>query len=411
VNREPGALLRRGAPAWELWLLRALYPDAGAGDLERLRTRRRELIAHEVHAIDRLRAGDRSSLRPGHRALARNPGLGAGGLLLTMHLGPYQFLPEPFLAVGIAPAILLDERAEGRLRPQAEAMLSHLGLRTRPEWVVATRPGAVVRLVRAVRAGRPLLAFLDGNAGRGGFAETRRRGTGYSLPGREIRVRTGLARLVCRLECPVHPLVVRWSGAGEVDWTIAPTVRFARGTDPAVVTRRLCDWGFGEVLATPEQWSYWEMIKESAACFARGTARTGAASGPPDGLRRDYARAFAICLERSPASVRVVPVREAEIWAESVLVDLETERFYAADGLREADLALIREEQPTLAELRARHGTDWVRRHVLRICLLGLARLGGLESAAGAAPGADPAPPAGAAPAANPAHPEDRDRA
>jgi len=399
MNREPGALLRRGAPEWELWLLRSLQPEAGTADLAQLQARRRGFVEHENRAIDRLRAGDRSVLCSGHRVLAENPWLGKGGLLLTMHLGPFQFLPEPFLAAGIAPAILLDERAERRLRPQAEAMLAHLGLGTRPDWVVATRPRAVARLVKAVRERRPLLAFLDGNAGRGGFAETRRRGAGYSLPGREIRVRTGLARLVCRLECAVNPLVVRWSDTGEVVWQAAPTLRFGRGTDPVAVTRRLCDWGFGEVLATPEQWSYWEMVKESAACFATGStvasttegaprvnatgagATRGDSSLPPAGLRGDYARAFAICLRRSPASVRVVVAREAEVWAETVLVDLETERFYAAEGLREADLALIREEQPTLADLCEKYGVDWVRHHVLRICLLGLARLGGRAGA------------------------------
>jgi hypothetical protein len=208
----------------------------------------------------------------------------------------------------------------------------------------------------------------------GVFAATRRRGTAYRLPGREIRIRTGLARLACRLECPVHPLVVRWTESGAVTWHRSPTQRFGRRTDPVVVTRRLCDWAFGEILATPEQWSYWEVVKHSAACFAPGSGTTAVVE---EGLRRDYERAFDICLRRSPASVRVVPHLEAEIWADRILVNLEGDRFYAAQGLRARDLTHLRNDQPTLADLRERYGESWVRYHVLRLCLLGVMRLGG----------------------------------
>lgn len=370
---DPGALVRRGPREWELWLLRSLLPDAGDADLAELRAQRRRYVEFENAAISRLLAGDTKPLRPGHRLLDAEPELRRGGLVLTVHLGPYQFIPEPFLAAGVSPAILLDERAERRLRPRAEAMIRRLGLPARPEWVVASRSGAMRRLVAALRGDRPVLAFLDGNAGSGGFVATRNRGVAYRLPGREIRVRTGLARLASRLERPIHPLVVRWTDAGALRWSRAPTLRFGRGSDPSVATRRLWDWGFGEILTTPDQWCYWEMIKQSAACFAPGWRPTAVQAG----LRADFERAFEICLRRSPASVCVVACGEVEVWSDRILVDVESDRFYAARGLRSADLEILRNEEPTLAALRDRYGEAWVRFHVLRLCLLGLARLGG----------------------------------
>jgi lauroyl/myristoyl acyltransferase len=351
-----------------------VLPEASRADLEQMCERRRRFAGHEEAAMRRLQAGDTALLQSGHRFLADAPELAGGGIVLTMHLGPYQFLPEPFLAAGIRPVVLLDVRAQARLRPPAEQMIDRLRLPAEPEWVVATDPGAVRSLVKAARARRPIIAFLDGNAGAGGYAETRRNGISYRLPGREIRVRTGLARLACRLECAVHPVVVRWTAAGEVSWSRSASLRFARHADPTAVTRELLDWGFGEVITTPEQWFFWEVVKESAACFAPGVRRSG---GIPAGLRDDYARAFSICLERAPGNVRIHPVHRAEVWSDAILVDLDADRFYAADGLRARDLSELELERPSLAELVDRHGEPWVRRHALRLCLLGIARLGG----------------------------------
>ncbi|MFO7653612.1 MAG: hypothetical protein R6X25_07285 [Candidatus Krumholzibacteriia bacterium] len=371
---EPGALVAGASRHWELWLLRSLLPEAGPADLAEMRARRRRFADHERAALARLLAGDTAPLHPGRRFVAGLPDLLRRGLVVTMHVGPYQFLPEPFLTAGVSPGILLDEEAERRLRPRAEFMIRRLCLRAQPEWIVATQPAAIRRMMRVLREERPLLAFLDGNAGQGGFAATRRDGMPYRLPGREIRMRTGLARLVCRLECPVRPVVVRWSAEGAVTWTGDIRRTYRRTDDPRQVTRELCDWGFGAVLADPAQWGYWEMIRAAASCFAP-VARP--AAGLPGGLHADYERAFAICLKRAPDCVRVLPAREAEVWNDSVLVDLEEDRFYASEGLTSAALVSIRDERPTLAALAERYGEEWVRRHVLRLCLLGLARLGG----------------------------------
>ncbi len=116
------------------------------------------------------------------------------------------------------------------------------------------------------------------------------------------------------------------------------------------------------------------MLKDSSACFA-----TTGLDEPrvPQGLRDDFRRAFEACLERSPQTVKLILEKEVEVWPGDVLADLSEDRFYPAAGLGDGDLEMLRSGTPTLAEMTARHGLAWVRFHGLRLCLLGMARLGG----------------------------------
>ncbi len=100
----------RAALSWELWNLRALDPMADAGALAELRRKRANFATFENEAMQGIARGERRHLEPGRRFLQSHPEL-AAGLVVSMHVGPYQFLPEPFLAAGISPVILLDRRA------------------------------------------------------------------------------------------------------------------------------------------------------------------------------------------------------------------------------------------------------------------------------------------------------------
>lgn len=358
---------------WELWNLRALQPDAGREDLLEIKRRQELVLAREREALAGLWAGDQDILAPGHSFLEQNPEL-ASGVTVSMHLGPYQLLAEPYLAAGLEPVILLNRRAMKSFQPGTEAFVKHLGHRTRIQWIPVGEKGFVRKLIKAVRSGRPVLVYLDGNSGDQGMEETRNRGLKYTLPGREIRVRTGLAKLVCRLGCPVHRVSLHWSEAGDLIWRRDPTLTWSREDRPDLVTRALFDWCFGRIMARPEQWQYWAMLRESSSCF--GALRLDDVR-VPTGLRDDYQKAYAICLEQSPKTVRFILEKEVEVWPGDVLADLSEDRFYPAAGLRDEDLEPLRNDHPTLAELNEYHGESWVRFHGLRLCLLGMARLGG----------------------------------
>ncbi|HOX24508.1 MAG TPA: hypothetical protein PLL30_01965 [Candidatus Krumholzibacteria bacterium] len=357
---------------WDLWVLHAIDPLAGPDQVRELREARARHYVRERAIVARLLAGDRTPLAGGHRMLTDAPEL-RQGLVLTLHLGPYQLVLEPFLAAGLVLTLLVNAAAERHLRATSEDLRARLGLPGELRWVVAEAPDAGRQLLRALRGDGPVLAFADGNQGRGGLAETRRRGIPYRLPGREIRVRTGLARLICRTECPVHPVAVRWDEDGRsVAWRRQPTQRWTRRDDPDEVTRLLFDWVFHEIRQTPNEWSYWQMLVETAACFA-----TEPAGGDAAGLRDHDRRAFETCLARAAKTVRVELDAEVAVWPGGILVDSTDDRFFDAAGLRDQDLEPLRAGRPTLAELTDDHGREWVERHVLRLCLLGLARLSG----------------------------------
>ena len=372
-SRSPGPDRRDGRLRWDLWNLRTLKPDADLADLEELRVGIRQTLAREREALARLWSGDRGLLAPGHTFFDEHPEL-AGGVILTLHLGPYQLVPEPLVAAGLEPVVLLNRRAMSELVPRSAELGRRLGHSGRIQWVVVEEAGCVRTLRRALVDERPVLVYLDGNVGSDGYGGTRRRGLVYHLPGRDVKVRTGLARLVCRLGCPVHPVVVRWDGLGTPVWRKEPTQVWSRDDDPELVTRLFYDWVFHEIAQSPEQWRFWDVLKESAVCFS--TSRLGEPIVPA-GLRDDFRRAFWTCLEKAPDKVKLILEKSVEVWPGDVLADLTEDRFFAAAGLRDEELHPLRDGRPTLSDLVRRYGLAWVRFHGLRLCLLGLARLGG----------------------------------
>ena len=364
---------READRTWELWNIRAFWPEAGPEDLERIRDGRKLVLAKEREAFAGLWKGDRSLLAPGHGFFADHPELKTG-VTISLHQGPYKLLPELFLDQDISPVVLVNDLALEKMRPDIEAMAKRLGLREPLGWIAVGAPRFAMDLIKEAKAGRPIVVYFDGNSGDDGYVGTRDQGLPYQLPGREIRMRTGLARLVCRLGLPVHMVSVHWDGDFQPVWSKQPTQRWDRHEDPDKVTRLMADWVFGEVRAYPEQWHFWSMLKESCACFSSSSL-----TGPqiPEGLHRDYQDAFLTCCDRSPETVRLILQSEAQVWPGGVLADLTDDRFFEAAGLKNEDLDPLRAGEPTLAELASIHGQAWVRFHGLRLCLLGMARLGG----------------------------------
>ncbi len=360
-----------GAERWALWTLQALVPEADPAALHALRARQRRYQALEFEAMRQIQDGNLGLLQPGRQVLAAHPELRTG-LVLTLHQGPYQLVLEPFAAAGDTLTVLINAAAREALQPQAEQLgrrLDHTGAIV---WATLGDPACMRQIVRALRAGTPVVVFADGNQGEGGHAATRARGRPYHLPGREIRLRDGLGRLACRLGCPVHPVAVRWTDDGGVAWHLGSTQRWSRADDPGQVAALMMDWAVHEITVAPEQWTYWDMIGLSAAAFSPQRDRTLAV---PVALRDDYARAFRICTQRAPGSVRLALEHAVEVWPGDVLVDTTDDRFYPASGLQDEDLAMLRSGQPSLRALADAQGEAWLQTHGLRLCLLGLARL------------------------------------
>ena len=361
--------LSGGRENWALWNLRALKPDATLATLASLRSRRRELSELE-HRVLVQGEGDVERLMADARAaLEAHPGL-RSGLVVTLHLGPYTLAPALLVMAGEHPAVLLDAEAHEAIRPRAEEQRRRLGLAGDVEWIVVDRPLFARDVIKALREGRPVVVYLDGNRGAGGTEATRDQGMAYDLPGRTIRLRTGLGRLIARLGCDVHGVASRWRDDGTIDWDVSRLESPSIGPSPETITCDLYNWMFGQVMRTPEQWSYWGMLAASSDCFA---TRNLAVSSPRDHARRNAV--FLDYLVSRPDQARLVLTREVEVWEPDVLVDLDHDAFYGAEGLHDNALDLLRGLAPTLSELCDACGSDWVGFHGRRLYLLGLADL------------------------------------
>ncbi len=370
-GRRPTTLPPGPSLAWELWNFRSLFPLAGGDDLLRVKLEQDAILAREREALARLWSGDKDLLSPGRDFLAARPQL-ATGITVSLHTGPYQLLAEPWLQAGLEPLLLLNRAALPRFRSAADPLSRHLGHHGRLRWAAVGEPGFMRAVMTAARDGRPVLAYLDGNSGDDGAAGTREHGLRYLLPGREILVRTGLARLACRLGCPLHRVALRWD-EGRVAWDDAPSLHPRLGDDAEALTRELFDWAFDVIMQWPAQWQYWAMLRDSSACFTAAHLD----EGRPDlaVVEATHSTFIASC-QRAPDSVRLVLDHEVEVWSDEVLADLTVDRFHPAEGLADDDLAILRHGHPTLAELRDHHGEAWLRFHGLRLCLLGIAHLG-----------------------------------
>ena len=354
-----------------MWNFRALFPGAVRADLEAVRAEQVRILAREREALARLWSGGEDLLSPGRIHLARFPELETG-ITVSLHTGPYQLLPEPWLQADLSPLVMLNASALPRFREAALTLQRQLGHREPASWAAVGEPGFMRTVVGAIRTGRPVLAYLDGNSGEDGAAGTRAHGMRFALPGREIFVRTGLARLACRLACPLHRVSLRWD-AGAVVWDGAASLDPQPDDDPGDVAHDLYTWAFEVIRDRPAQWQYWTMLRDSSACFC-GTHVDGPAS--PAGDRAGLERIYAECCLRNDVHVRLVLEHKVEVWDGDVLADLTNDRFYPAAGLADADLEVLRTRRPTLQELREYHGEAWLRFHGLRLVLLGVARLG-----------------------------------
>ena len=357
---------------WELWNLRALFPEADEPARVELCLKRREIdrIAAEVYARDPVENG--RLIDDAAEFLRRNPGL-RRGLVASMHVGPYHLLPAPYMKLGLNPAVVLDRRALEELRPQAERYARKLELPGRIEWICTDEPAGVRRLLRRLGEESPVLVYLDGNGGGGGMAATREKGMRYALPGRIIRLQTGLAKLILRARCPVHGVVARWRPDGSIDWRATPRWAWAAGITPEQATRRLYDWGFAAVRAVPEQWSFWTMLDASSECFRRDRL-----AAEPEAVRRERCARFGRLLDEAGAAVRIRLAAAVEVWEGDILADVSGQRFWSAEGLRDRDLESLRWGAiPTVESLKRSLGEDWVGFHLMRLYVLGLIRIEG----------------------------------
>lgn len=353
---------------WDLWNLHTLMPAASLQDLldlqtaSRVQDRRQSLLFTSPGAWPTLAQQAERFLKI-HNDLPR-------GLTLSLHLGPYALAAVPYLQAGHTCHVLINGSSLDQIRPIYEELQQTFPLPGTIHWLSLTEPRLGLRLVRALRLRQPVLAFLDGNDGQGGSKGTLDRGIKYRLPGRNIRVRTGLARLAIRLGCPVDTVLTLWDRHGKLTWVRGPSWTWPRQTDPSQATRTLFDWAFQMITAHPDQWRCWSMLTGVYDSFRQETGRS---------TRQKQARRRQIIEDQlafGPDSLRIRWLKEVALWPGDMLEDVTAGCFHAAGGLQSEHLAALQTTPPpTLGQVITQLGRDWLARNLVHLAQHGFLEL------------------------------------
>jgi len=355
---------------WDLWHLKTLFPDWGEAELSQLMQEGATYDAAQQRLFGRPQAAAKRFAPRAAQVLADHPDL-TTGLTISLHLGPYSLAPVPWLVAGHDVHVLVNRTSLAEIQPVYDSLQAELKLPGQVVWVPIEGHGFALRLLRALRRQLPVFAFLDGNDGLAGCEGTLRQGIIHRLPGRDIRVRTGLARLALSLRCPVHSLVTVWDQQGQFSWVRGPTWTWQRGTSQSRATSELFRWAFGVIRRHPAQWRAWNMLTGVCDSFRPEAS-------PPAGEFTDPWQVLAAA--NTGLSLRWQ--RPATIWPGDMLEDVAGSCFYTAAGLQAADLAWLQEQAAfSPAEVRQRFGDGWIRAHLPRLVALGfVGRAGGPES-------------------------------
>lgn len=116
---------------------------------------------------------------------------GRGAIFVSAHLGPFEWLAALVAELGLRPAVVVRESYDPRLDPLVDEHRLSRGI----EVIHRGSPEAALRVLRALRAGRPV-GFLSDLPGRIPTAPVR-------WFGREYALATGPQRFATRLEVPL----------------------------------------------------------------------------------------------------------------------------------------------------------------------------------------------------------------
>lgn len=132
------------------------------------------------------------------------------GIVCAFHTGSYRLINfllardgVPFSLVLSGDAYLAEHR---KLARRYQELMTHAGIKMDLELIDAAQPKSLLQMARALRKGRSLLVYVDGNTGTQISGQSSRNLVGISFLAQHIKTRQGVASLAYRLELPIYPV-------------------------------------------------------------------------------------------------------------------------------------------------------------------------------------------------------------
>ncbi|HEX3593823.1 MAG TPA: lysophospholipid acyltransferase family protein [Polyangiaceae bacterium] len=191
---------------------------------------------------DGVRAGECVSLSDESRAvLLRALSAGRGAIVLSAHVGPFEMIPARLVEAGFAPSIVVRESYDPLLDPVVDDHRRRRGI----EVIHRGKAGAALRIVRALRRGRPVGVLPD--LGGRGLATLPAR-----FLGRTVAFPVGPQQLAHRTGCPlVMGTLARTSGASAFELILED---LASDGTLAELTQRVADALARAIVRSPADW-------------------------------------------------------------------------------------------------------------------------------------------------------------
>jgi KDO2-lipid IV(A) lauroyltransferase len=187
-------------------------------------------------------------------------GRGAGCVFVSAHIGPFEAVAAAVAELGFHPAIVVRESYDPRLDPLVDAHRHRRGV----EVIHRGHPGAAARLLRALRAGRPV-GVLPDLGGRVSSAPA-------ELCGQTVAWPVGPQRIALRAGAPV----LIGTLAPEGDRGGLPHFRLllteVSAPDEAKLTQRVTDTLSAAIYGAPEHWP-WMSGRLSSVSESNGSLR------------------------------------------------------------------------------------------------------------------------------------------
>jgi Kdo2-lipid IVA lauroyltransferase/acyltransferase len=212
-------------------LARASFRHAGQSLGECLLLRR-----PDVRALDLVDVDDDC------RALLRRVlGPGTGALVVSAHLGPFELVPAAIAELGERPAVVVRESYDPALDPIVDLHRAARGIQV----IHRGRPGAALRIVRALGAGR-LVGLLPDLGGRLQSVDVNFLGGVRPMP-------VGPARLARRTGAPLVCLTLGRGRPGGPRYRLQASELDGSGGDLAL-TQRIAQALESAIVSLPEAW-------------------------------------------------------------------------------------------------------------------------------------------------------------
>lgn len=185
------------------------------------------------------------------------------GIVATFHTGPYRMLTMWLMQQRLPLTLVVSAdvaRKQGDHNREWHARIAGTAQGDLFETLRAEDPAVLLKMGRALRNGRFVLMYIDGNTGSGGERHGKRNFC-LDFLGQSLRVKTGVAELSFLYKVPIYPVLPLFDDAMEPQFryvkTICPQYAKSRKAYVGQTMSLLYDWLETFLRRHPMQWEGW----------------------------------------------------------------------------------------------------------------------------------------------------------